>query len=48
MLSYWKAKLCALTRPATLRIIYMLAVIVALALVAGAPYAWGSGGPGGG
>ena len=43
-----KAKLYSLARPATLRMIYLLIMIAALALAAGAPDAWGTGGPGGG
>ena len=40
-----KARLYALARPQTLRIIYALVVIAALALAAGAPLEWGGGGP---
>jgi len=48
MTSYLKAKLFSLARPATLRALYLLVVIIALALAVGAPDAWGSAGPGAG
>lgn len=41
-----RSKLYSLATPKTLRIIYLLAVIVAMALAAGAPESWGGGGPG--
>jgi len=44
-MSQLKAKLFSLGRPETLRIIYALVVIAALALAAGAPLDWGGGGP---
>ncbi|HOQ97205.1 MAG TPA: hypothetical protein PLJ35_00120 [Anaerolineae bacterium] len=47
-MSQWKARLCRLAGPQTLRMVYVLIVIAALALAAGAPYAWGGGGPPGG
>lgn len=45
-MSQWKARLYALAAPQTLRIVYVLIVIAALALAAGAPFAWGGAGPG--
>ncbi len=42
-MSHWKAKLCALATPQTLRIVYVIVVVAALALAAGAPFAWGTG-----
>lgn len=44
-MSQLKARLYSLARPQTLRIVYVLVVIAALALVAGAPLEWGGGGP---
>jgi len=41
-----KAKLYSLSRPKTIRMIYLLVVVVAMALAAGAPDAWGGGGGG--
>lgn len=43
-----KARLYSLSRPSTLRVIYILLVIAAMALAAGAPDAWGGSGPGAG
>lgn len=40
-MSHWKARLYGLARSQTLRVVYVLMVIAALALVAGAPYCWG-------
>lgn len=44
-MSQLKARFYSLARPQTLRIAYVLVVIAALALVAGAPMEWGGGGP---
>lgn len=40
-----KVKLQSIVRSTTLRAVYVLLVIAALALAAGAPYAWGTTGP---
>lgn len=40
----WKSKLYSLFTPKAIRVIYLLVVIVAMALAAGAPDAWGGGG----
>lgn len=45
MSAYLKAKLTSLCNVRTLRVIYVLVVVAALALAAGAPYAWGGTGP---
>jgi len=44
MFNQVKAKLYSLSRPKTVRMVYLLVVIVAMALAAGAPDAWGGGG----
>ncbi len=44
-MSQWKARLYGLARSQALRAVLVLLVIAALALAAGAPYAWGGAGP---
>jgi len=45
MLGRLKAKLYELAQPATMRVVLVLLVIVALALAVGAPFNWGGLGP---
>lgn len=45
MSAYLKAKLYSLANVKTLRVIYVLVVLAALALAAGAPFGWGGTGP---
>ncbi len=40
-MSQWKARLYGPAWSRTLRVVYVLTVIAALALAAGAPHAWG-------
>lgn len=40
-----KVKLFSLANVKTLRVIYVLIVVAAMALAAGAPYEWGGTGP---
>ncbi len=43
MSQYLKAKFYSLANPVTVRIVFALIVIAALALAAGAPMGWGGG-----
>ncbi len=45
-MSHLKAKLYSFVTPANLRVVFLLIVLASLALAAGAPFAWGGGGPG--
>jgi hypothetical protein len=45
MSAYLKSKLYSLANVKTLRVIYVLIVLAALALAAGAPFEWGGTGP---
>ena len=44
MFEQLKSKLVSLSTPRAIRVIYLLVAIVAMALAAGAPDAWGGGG----